>query len=147
MKPTKLVFTLGLAVVTSLFLSACGPGSHVGHHHDHDHDHDHHGHAHHHDHGEHDHGAPAGVGDALQAAAGQVAGAAALVINEEPTAAQLAAAKPYPLDTCLVAGEELGSMGEPLVVLVGNQQVKLCCAHCLPELKENTAELLAKLNR
>lgn len=139
----KLVLTLGLAAGTALFLTACGPESHVGHHHDHDHD----GHAHHHDDAGPDRGVPVGIGDTLQAAAEQIAGAAALVIVENPTAAQLAAAKPYPLDSCLVGGEELGSMGEPVVVVVGNQQVKLCCAHCLPELKENTAELLAKLNR
>ena len=135
MKPLKsFVLGLGLAVATTLFLTGCGPGDHAGH--DHDHDHDHAG---------HDHGAST-AGDALGTAAGRVTDAAALVIIEKPTAEQLAAAKPYPLDTCLVAGEKLGEMGEPMVLVVGNQQVKLCCDSCLPELKKNTAELLAKLN-
>jgi hypothetical protein len=128
----RLGLICGLAAATTLFLTGCGPGSHAGH--DHGHDHDHSGH--HHDHAAHDHGAPA---------VDQVADAAGLIIIENPTAEQLAAAKPYPLDTCLVAGEKLGEMGDPMVLLVGNQQVKLCCDHCLPELKKNTAELLAKL--
>jgi hypothetical protein len=128
----RLSLSFGLAAAITLFFSGCGPGHHAGH--DHGHDHDHSGH--HHDHAAHDHGAPA---------VDQVADAAGLIIIENPTAEQLAAAKPYPLDTCLVAGEKLGEMGDPMVLLVGNQQVKLCCDHCLPELKKNTAELLAKL--
>jgi len=128
----RLSLSFGLAAAITLFFSGCGPGHHAGH--DHGHDHDHSGQ--HHDHAAHDHGAPA---------VGQVADAAGLVVIENPTAEQLAAAKPYPLDTCLVAGEKLGEMGDPVVLLVGNQQVKLCCDHCLPELKKNTAELLAKL--
>jgi len=136
----RLVLSLGLATATTLFLAGCGPGSHAGH----DHDHDHAGH----DHADHDHGTASSAGDAVvQAVTGKVAEGAALVIVEEPTAEQLAVAKPYPLETCLVAGEKLGEMGEPLVVLVGNQQVKLCCAQCLPDLKEKTAEMLAKLGQ
>jgi hypothetical protein len=137
-KPLRnLVLGLGLAVATSFFLAGCGPGDHAGHDHDHDHDHDHAG---------HDHHDASTAGDALGTAAGSVSNAAALVIIEKPTAEQLAAAKPYPLDTCLVAGEKLGEMGEPMVLVVGNQQVKLCCDACLPDLKENPAKFLAKLN-
>ena len=136
-----LVLSCGLAAATTLFFTGCGPGNQA---HDHDHDHDHgHGHGQH-DHAAHDDGAPA-PGDALRAVAGKVADAAGLVLIENPTAEQLAAAKPYPLDTCLVAGEKLGEMGDPVVLVVGNQQVKLCCDGCLPDLKKNPAEFLAKL--
>lgn len=134
-KLTRLLLGLGLATTTSLFLAGCGPGNHAGHDHDHEH-------------ADHDHGTTSPAGPSVvQAVTDKVTEGAALVIIEKPTAEQLAAAKPYPLDTCLVAGEKLGEMGEPLVLIVGNQQVKLCCEHCLPELKEKTAEMLAKLEQ
>ena len=33
----------------------------------------------------------------------------------------------YPLRTCPVSGEELGSMGEPIDLLYGTRLVRLCC--------------------
>lgn len=68
-----------------------------------------------------------------------------LTVNENPTPDQIAAAKPYLLDTCLVSGEKLGSMGDPPVIVVGDQQVKLYCGGCMDDLKANAAKLLAKL--
>lgn len=41
----------------------------------------------------------------------------------------------YPLETCLVAGAPLGSMGEPHEVIVAGRLVRLCCAGCLPALE------------
>jgi YHS domain-containing protein len=34
--------------------------------------------------------------------------------------------KPYPLQTCLVCGMELGSMGAPYVFVYKGQEIKLC---------------------
>jgi hypothetical protein len=34
--------------------------------------------------------------------------------------------KPYPLNTCLVCGMELGMMGEPYVFTNANQEIKVC---------------------
>jgi hypothetical protein len=126
--PGSIVIRFGLAAATFLLFTGCGPADHAGH-----------------DHAGHDHSHAAPTGAPVPAVTPQATEASALVVIENPTAEQLAAAKPYPLDTCLVAGEKLGEMGEPLVVVVGNQQVKLCCDHCLPELKKNPAEFLAKL--
>lgn len=56
-------------------------------------------------------------------------------------------AKPYPLDTCLVSGEKLGSMGEPFVYNHEGQEIKFCCSHCLPDFKENTDKYLAKMQK
>lgn len=39
-------------------------------------------------------------------------------------------AKPYPLDTCVVSGQKLGSMGEPVRVNHKGQEFKLCCKGC-----------------
>lgn len=129
------LLALGLAAVSPLFLAGCGEGEHAGHDHDHDHDHADHDHSH----------------DAKEVADTAVTNAASaavmLAVIEKPTAEQLAAAKPYPLETCLVSDEKLGEMGEPIVLLVGDQQIKLCCDHCLPDMKKDTAKLLAKLNK
>ena len=46
------------------------------------------------------------------------------------------AAKPYPLDVCIVTGEKLGSMGTPVVYVHEGQEVKLCCKSCLPDFKK-----------
>lgn len=73
--------------------------------------------------------------------------ATALKINEKPTKEQIAAAKPYPLEVCVVSGEKLGSMGEPPIILVGDQQVKLCCGGCIDDWKKDPASLLAKLKK
>lgn len=55
------------------------------------------------------------------------------------------AAKPYPLDVCIVAGEKLGSMGKPHVIVHEGQEVKFCCSGCEPDFKKEPAKFLAKL--
>ncbi|GEM_PF-5223302 len=62
-----------------------------------------------------------------------------------PSEEQLAGTKAYTAETCVVSGEELGGMGEPVVALIGDQQVKLCCDHCVPDLKKNPAKFLTKV--
>lgn len=56
-----------------------------------------------------------------------------------------AAAKPYPLDVCLVSGEKLGSMGEPVVIVHEGQEIKFCCDSCVPKFKENPEKYLSQL--
>lgn len=57
-----------------------------------------------------------------------------------------ATAKPYPLDTCVVSGEKLDSMGEPKVLVHEGQQIKFCCNDCVTEFKAEPAKFFAKLN-
>jgi len=52
----------------------------------------------------------------------------------------------YPFDTCPVSGHELGSMGDPVKMVVGNRLVKLCCASCKGKLSKEPAEVLAKVD-
>jgi len=53
--------------------------------------------------------------------------------------------KPYPLDVCLVSGEELGSMGAAHVFVHEGQEIKMCCDKCMPKFNKNPEKYLAKL--
>lgn len=52
----------------------------------------------------------------------------------------------YPLNTCVVAAGELGSMGDPVEIVAGTQLVRFCCAGCLPKFEANPAKYLATLD-
>ncbi len=54
----------------------------------------------------------------------------------------------YPLQECLVSGEDLDAMGEPLLVVhrATNQLVKFCCGSCEAAFKKSPEKFLAKLN-
>jgi hypothetical protein len=59
--------------------------------------------------------------------------------------ATTAAAKPYPLEVCIVSDEKLGSMGDPVVKVVDGQEVKFCCKSCVPDFEKEPAKFLTKL--
>ncbi|OYV04534.1 MAG: hypothetical protein CFE26_16375 [Verrucomicrobiales bacterium VVV1] len=61
------------------------------------------------------------------------------------TSAADASAKPYPLEVCLVSGEKLGEMGEPVVITHEGQQIKFCCKSCVPKFEKDPAKYLSKL--
>jgi YHS domain-containing protein len=52
----------------------------------------------------------------------------------------------YPLTTCVVSGETLGAMGEPVNYVLDNRLVRLCCKGCLRSLKKDPAQYLAALD-
>jgi len=54
-------------------------------------------------------------------------------------------AKPYSLNTCVVSGEKLGSMGKPVSFVHEGQEIKLCCAECRKDFDKEPAKFLAKL--
>ncbi len=65
---------------------------------------------------------------------------------EKPAAASAAKATgDYPLTTCVVSGEELGGMGEPVVYDYQGTTVKFCCQSCVPKFEKDPAPFLAKL--
>lgn len=66
--------------------------------------------------------------------------------GEAPTATQIQAPTPYPIDTCLVSGEKLGTMGEPVVMVHQGREIKFCCDSCLPKFKKDPAKFLAELD-
>ena len=57
-----------------------------------------------------------------------------------------AGTKPYPLEECIVTGNELGSMGDPITIVHEGQEVKFCCKPCVSKFKANPQKYLAKLS-
>ena len=55
------------------------------------------------------------------------------------------AAKSYPLNTCLVTDNELGSMGKVITKVYDGQEIKFCCKPCVKKFEKNPAKYLAKL--
>ena len=53
----------------------------------------------------------------------------------------------YPVNTCLVSGEELGGMGDVIDVVVGNRLVRICCKMCKGDLKKDPVKYLAELDK
>lgn len=60
-------------------------------------------------------------------------------------AADKKAAKPYPLDKCIVTDEKLGEMGKPYVFTHEGREVKLCCKSCLKDFKKEPAKYVKKM--
>jgi YHS domain-containing protein len=55
-------------------------------------------------------------------------------------------AKPYPLETCVVSGEKLGSGDMKAYTFVHEgQEVKLCCKSCLKDFKKEPAKYMKKI--
>ena len=61
--------------------------------------------------------------------------------------AALAADKPYPLDTCIVSGNKLGTMGKVVVRSHEDQEIKFCCKPCVKKFDANPAKYLSRLKK
>ncbi len=64
-------------------------------------------------------------------------------LNEAVAAKQV---ENYPLKTCPVSKLELGSMGEPVNVVIANRLVRLCCAGCEGQLIDDPVGFLSVLD-
>jgi hypothetical protein len=53
--------------------------------------------------------------------------------------------KPYPLKTCIVTGNDLGSMGDEQRLVYQGREIKFCCEPCVGKFQKNPAKYLAKL--
>ena len=51
----------------------------------------------------------------------------------------------YPLDTCVVTGQKLGGMGEPVSHVWANQLVKFCCKGCIPQFNKDPRQYMVKV--
>jgi YHS domain-containing protein len=54
---------------------------------------------------------------------------------------------PYPLDTCLVTGTKLGSMGDPITKVYGGREIRFCCEPCVAEFEADPERFLKLLPR
>lgn len=54
--------------------------------------------------------------------------------------------RPYPLDTCIITGEKLGEMGEPVVRVYDGREVKFCCNGCVGTFESDRAANFAKID-
>jgi YHS domain-containing protein len=62
-----------------------------------------------------------------------------LVKVAEPMRGAGAAGDPYPLASCPVSGQPLGSRGAPIVMSIGGREVRFCCAGCIAPFKKDPA--------
>jgi YHS domain-containing protein len=61
---------------------------------------------------------------------------------------EVKAEKPaYPLTTCVVSGEKLGSMGKSYVHEHKGKEVQFCCKSCLKSFDKDPAKYLAKIEK
>ena len=104
---TKHAWTTFLAASCALWLAGCGGNQEAAHDHDHDHDADGHDHTH---------------------AEGGSTDVAATVTDASESSATTEVS--YPLKTCVVSGEELGSMGEAVSYEHEGTVIRVCCDHC-----------------
>ena len=65
-----------------------------------------------------------------------------------PPAAAKTEAKgdPYTLDTCIVSGEKLGSMGAPVVKEIAGREYRFCCKGCVGLFEKDAANYQKKLD-
>ncbi len=52
----------------------------------------------------------------------------------------------YPLDTCLVSGNTLGSMGEPTEMIVAGRLMRFCCAGCESKVESDPAKFISTID-
>jgi YHS domain-containing protein len=64
-----------------------------------------------------------------------------------PDSSASATTDAYPLTTCVVSGEELGTMGKPVEIVHEGTTVKFCCKSCIPDFEKEPAKYLAKLKQ
>jgi hypothetical protein len=64
---------------------------------------------------------------------------------EAPAAHADPNAKAYPLKICVVSGEELGKMGEPMRFTYKGQEIKLCCKGCEKKFHAEADKFLEKI--
>ena len=53
----------------------------------------------------------------------------------------------YPLETCIVSGQNLGSMGEPVEIDHNGRTVKFCCQGCVDKFNDDPDKYLERLDK
>lgn len=73
------------------------------------------------------------------------------VFSSGVSAAPAAPDAAYPLETCVVSGEDLGSMGDPVIYWhkvdgQPDREIRFCCERCQGRFESNPDKYLAKLD-
>lgn len=76
----------------------------------------------------------------------QAHGSAATTTGSAGAAAVASSASAYPLDVCIVSGEKLGEMGDPVVKDYDGREVKFCCKMCVKTFEKDQAKWLKKID-
>ncbi|MBI1784517.1 hypothetical protein HYR69_05180 [Candidatus Sumerlaeota bacterium] len=53
---------------------------------------------------------------------------------------------PYPLDVCIVSGQKLGEMGDPIIKVYDGREIRFCCPACPKKFEADKAGYLKKLD-
>ncbi|MBI3736832.1 hypothetical protein HY256_10000 [Candidatus Sumerlaeota bacterium] len=53
---------------------------------------------------------------------------------------------PYPLDRCIVTGNKLGTMGDPVIKVYEGREIRFCCPACPPKFDADKVNYLKKLD-
>jgi YHS domain-containing protein len=62
------------------------------------------------------------------------------------TAKAMKEAEAYPLDHCIVTGEKLGSMGDPVIKVYDGREVRFCCGGCVKTFERDKVKWTKKLD-
>jgi YHS domain-containing protein len=65
---------------------------------------------------------------------------------QQQTAQPAKMAQDYPLDYCIVSGEKLGEMGEPVTYNYKGRTIKFCCNHCVETFEKSPEMYIAKID-
>jgi len=68
------------------------------------------------------------------------------LLAEETAESSATSASAYPLDYCIVSGEKLGMMGNPVVKTYDGREVKFCCNDCIKTFEKDQAKWMKKLD-
>lgn len=72
--------------------------------------------------------------------------AGSLLVNVVSAADKAAEPAAYPLKTCVVSGEKLGSMGKSFVHTYEGREVQFCCKACLKDFNKDPQKFLKKID-
>jgi len=91
------------------------------------------------------------VGLGLVVLVAALAVATALLAGDKPMAdkakpVEKVVADTYPLETCVVTGAKLGSMGDPVIYDYQGREIRFCCKGCVKQFEDNPKVYLKKLD-
>ena len=66
--------------------------------------------------------------------------------TSQPAASTAPVADDYPIDFCVVSGDKLNALGDPIVPQHEGREIRFCCDSCIRTFNRDPAKYLAKLD-